>query len=124
MRMIDADALTVTHINEADVLGYKLKYGTGIPVVRLAEVEYAPTIEPERPSGRKLYQAGYAEGYKAGQEEQKTGKWIRMPMVCYGGGTITEYECSECSEHQMIESKWCPNCGARMVQEGEDNDRT
>ena len=47
-------------------------------------------------------------------EERKTGKWIRMPMACYGGGTITEYECSECSEHQIIESKWCPNCGADM----------
>lgn len=43
--------------------------------------------------------------------ENTHGKWIRTPMACYGGGTITEFECSACGEHQIVESNFCPNCG-------------
>ena len=42
------------------------------------------------------------------------GHWRTIPMACYGGGTIREYECSVCEEHQVSESPFCPNCGARM----------
>ena len=45
------------------------------------------------------------------------GRWRRTPMACYGGGVITEYECSVCEEHQVAESPYCPNCGARMDEE-------
>ena len=107
MRIIDADALTVTHINEVDVLGYKLKYGTGIPVVRLAEVECAPTIEPER----------------------KTGKWIkgidvpgRNPYLHLSDALY----CSVCHNEAYWDTDYgqqifdyCPNCGAKM--EGEED---
>ena len=57
-------------------------------------------------------------------EERKTGKWINAypdiepnPMLMYG-------ICSVCGFEQSISDKlkYCPNCGARMVQEGEDND--
>ena len=44
--------------------------------------------------------------------ENTHGKWLRTPMACYGGGTITEFECSACGEHQIVESNFCPNCGA------------
>jgi len=52
--------------------------------------------------------------------ERKKGKWRKMPMACYGGGTITEYECSVCAEHQIVTSRYCPNCGAYM--KGENNE--
>lgn len=86
MRLIDADALW-------EELGILYQHANGNVTWNdaILEIKKAPTIE-----------------------ERKTGKWIRVPMACYGGGTITEYECSECSEHQVIESKWCPDCGARM----------
>lgn len=42
------------------------------------------------------------------------GHWRTIPMACYGGGTIREYECSVCEEHQVSESPFCPNCGAEM----------
>ena len=45
------------------------------------------------------------------------GHWRRTPMACYGGGTITEYECSVCDEHQISDSPFCPNCGAQMEVE-------
>ena len=46
--------------------------------------------------------------------ENTHGKWLRTPMACYGGGTITEFECYACGEHQICESNFCPNCGADM----------
>ena len=96
-------------------------------VIRMSAVEYVlfnmPSAQPERISGREVYQAGYAEGYKAGHAERKTGKWINAypdiepnPMLMYG-------ICSACGFEQSISDKlkYCPDCGARMVQEGEDN---
>ena len=59
-------------------------------------------------------------------EYRKTGKWINAypdiepnPMLMYG-------ICSACGFKQSISDKlkYCPNCGARMVQEGEDNGKT
>ena len=44
--------------------------------------------------------------------EVRHGHFRKIPMACYGGGTITEYECSECGEHQVADSPYCPNCGA------------
>ena len=58
-------------------------------------------------------------------EERKTGKWINAypdieqnPMLMYG-------ICSVCGFEQSISDKlkYCPNCGARMLQEGEDNEQ-
>ena len=46
--------------------------------------------------------------------ENGKGHWRKMLMACYGGETITEYECSECNEHQLTPSNFCPNCGADM----------
>ena len=48
--------------------------------------------------------------------EPKTGHWISHHHGC-------EYECSECQDKQRARSKYCPNCGAKMVepQESEDN---
>ena len=42
------------------------------------------------------------------------GHWRTIPMACYGGGTITEYECSECGEHSLMKTKFCPECGSDM----------
>lgn len=42
------------------------------------------------------------------------GHWRKMPMACYGGGTITEYQCSVCEENQIAMSSFCPCCGADM----------
>lgn len=62
------------------------------------------------------------------QPERKTGKWIRETKhykdseqeFCY-----YEERCSECGTKRKIgwaEVRYCPMCGARLVQEGEDND--
>ena len=53
--------------------------------------------------------------------EKKHGHWRKMNMACYGGGTIREYECSVCEEHQIARSDFCPNCGAWM--RGNDDEK-
>lgn len=50
-------------------------------------------------------------------KEQKHGEWKTVSVECFGGGTMTEYECSLCKERQIIMSNYCPNCGARMDSE-------
>ena len=55
------------------------------------------------------------------QSKRLQGHWRVTPMACYGGGTVTEYECSECEVHQITVSNFCPNCGADM--RGEQNGR-
>lgn len=52
---------------------------------------------------------------------ERVGKWIRHPEVknIYGGVYI---ECSECREKYVVQyvedEKFCPNCGARMSEDG------
>ena len=50
------------------------------------------------------------------QPETKKGKWIRESLV-----TNYPYKCSACKKYARAMYDFCPNCGASMVQEGEDN---
>ena len=58
-------------------------------------------------------------------EERKNGKWLEQD----DGWDGIYYECSCCKDaFTLIDGNpsenlynYCPNCGARMVQEGEDN---
>ena len=104
MRAINADKLK------------KKAFGKRGGLIHTTDIDAMPTIKPERPSGREVYQAGYAEGYKAGQEERKTGKWNRRKGMYEVG-----FKCSECNAFSIAETPYCSFCGARMVQEGEDD---
>lgn len=60
--------------------------------------------------------------------KRKTGKWIDTDTVWTAiigdnGFNIPAKMCSECKKPiaQIMWNNFCPNCGARMVQEGEDN---
>lgn len=64
---------------------------------------------------RQQYEQGYDEGYNRGMLEWRgsTAVWFnRYP----------EYQCSNCMLHFVMQSKYCPHCGAKMLKEGEDND--
>ena len=50
------------------------------------------------------------------QSKQKTGHW-----VCLDDDELA-YGCSACRSVSLFESKYCPNCGAYM--KGESNDQT
>ena len=51
----------------------------------LRDVDALPATEPQPHSGRRVYQAGYEEGFKAGRKQERTGRWIpcseRLPDV-------------------------------------------
>lgn len=46
---------------------------------------------------------------KADVVEVKHGKWINGDMPTYGG-----FKCTSCKKNSIQNSKYCPNCGARM----------
>lgn len=66
--------------------------------------------------------------------KRKTGKWERHNT--YHGDDVSgfvdpDWRCSECDRQANVNAwcmydltDFCPHCGARMVQKGEDNDRT
>lgn len=59
-------------------------------VVPVAEIDWMPTIEPE----------------------QKTGKW-------YDCGSLS-CRCNQCGCKNTKETNYCPHCGAKMENGGED----
>ena len=51
---------------------------------------------------------------------EKTGKWKRIDYADEANGyLIPNYECSQCGYWSIEDYDYCPNCGARMVNENE-----
>ena len=46
--------------------------------------------------------------------ENVRGEWIEVLIDTYGGGHFTYSKCSVCQSEQIIDSNFCPNCGADM----------
>ena len=83
MRLIDADAL-MEHI-------YRDRLDSRERIAQM--IKNAPTIEPER----------------------KTGRWIFTHMFTENGASFPGYACSECNEwHGTNAYRYCPDCGAYM----------
>ena len=97
MRLIDADELKmhmfIPHEVEHDI--YKLGWNDAI----LAIVDYSPTIDPV-----------------------KHGRWLKKRHEVWDGEYIWSYRCSECSS-PGDGTAFCPNCGAYMMDGGEDDER-
>jgi len=95
-RYIDADALfkdICDSINEMTKIGLMVD-GEWLWAKLNYALEEAPTIEPER----------------------KTGRWIKHAEEV-GGILVRNYECSECNCWQAETSNYCPYCGAKMEDE-------
>ena len=95
-RLIDANALKRKAQREAtDAWKLNIKARVETVINQFIDwIDAAPTIEPER----------------------KTGKWI--DGKCNKCGTHAPYW-AMASTYYL--SEYCPHCGARLVQEGEDN---
>lgn len=52
-------------------------------------------------------------------EERKTGKWIHQTKF----GRIECDQCGKVYRNAFTPKNYCPNCGARLVQEGEEHDK-
>ena len=61
--------------------------------------------------------------YIVQQEPTKTGHWTRVSMDKYVQHAMAFYRCSECGEDIIGEHNYCPNCGARMVEPQESEDK-
>lgn len=72
-----------------------------LPVVDLADIKNAPTVEAE---------------------PVKHGKWIWKRFFITKHCTIPKVVCSVCNiTNKQYTSPYCPHCGAKMDLEGEEN---
>ena len=57
------------------------------------------------------------------KSDKPSGKWIEHPHERGLDWEFSAYECSNCHEWSDDDSNYCPNCGAKMVEEqtGENN---
>ena len=54
--------------------------------------------------------------------KEKTGKWI--PLGNYDEwGNENSYKCSECGERNFYPDNYCHNCGAKMIEPQESEDK-
>lgn len=47
--------------------------------------------------------------------ELKYGHWVPLGQRTYGGGRNYTHYCSECGRHGHGDNKFCPDCGAKMI---------
>ena len=72
----------------------------------------------------QAYMQGWEDAKTSAQPERRTGTWELMFNGQFKGGAYW-FSCSKCNRivPEVRNGGWdfCPNCGARMVQEGEDS---
>ena len=58
------------------------------------------------------------------QPEQRTGKWEKRTVPDSNPFFVTRYYCTACENWNTYgESKFCPNCGAKMAKSKQSKDR-
>lgn len=124
MRLIDADELKARVKKASDaVVGNNVTYNAirmTMNTVLLA-IDVSPTITPDNtdePDFTTIYMVGYEDAKK--KYTPKHGHWRIEPYLIG-----TTHRCSRCGEnygmpHEIY--KYCPNCGAIMKNNGDDDD--
>ena len=51
--------------------------------------------------------------YNAGYSKQSDGEWEKRTFIIFDSEKVG-YNCSECNTTWDTETKFCPNCGAKM----------
>ena len=95
MRLIDADALKVDWYDDYETEdGDEYSY----TYVSKYQIDNAPTIDAV---------------------PVRHGRWTHERLPSTSGGSYSVIRCSEClSQFPLFETKYCPNCGAKMDGEG------
>lgn len=84
------------------------------------------------PKYKDAYGKGWDDGAKATYEhlkmceeeqEPKTGHWKRISMDKYSEHAKYWYRCDRCGKDNLGNTDWCPNCGTRMVEPQESEDK-
>ena len=74
-------------------------------------------------SQSRYTECGYEVRDKNALQEQKTGHWKRRSIDFYIQHATGYYKCSECGEDVVCKHNYCPNCGCRMVESRESEDK-
>ena len=110
---------------ECEAENITFKDDNAVSRLSVRDLLYANAYELEYPDGSSEYVINRDEAIKYLMElpsvypkEPKTGHWITIPDI-YG---VTF--CSECDfELRIDDTKYCPNCGAKMVKPQESEDK-
>lgn len=106
MRLIDADALK-NELSDKDYITYTHEYGDAIPVNWIMNaIDNAPTVE--RPQGEWITDIDNIPLCKNCGEIALQRVYVRTPQLL--------------EEVSMVKSNFCPNCGADMRKEAENDD--
>jgi len=54
---------------------------------------------------------------------QKSGKWIDREVYDADRWKCCRWKCSECGRTELYKENFCPNCGAKMVEPQESEDK-
>ena len=55
--------------------------------------------------------------------QEQTGHWKRISMDRYTTHAQYWYKCDKCGKDNLGNTDWCPNCGAKMVEPQESEDK-
>lgn len=97
---------TADSVSEADVIYRQQAIGM---------VDDVPFIK-EHPNIGLLWKAWLEDLPSA----QRTGEWIWLGAKGYKTNTVNLYKCSECGITDWFEYNYCPACGAKMKNNGDD----
>ena len=114
---------------------YPMNYGTLCDMIRW--IRELPSVLPKTvnmhypPDSKSAYEKALLKAYADGQAsiEPKQGHWIKY---CSPRCGEQHYKCTACryyinfgkwGEYYSKEFKYCPNCGARMVEPQESEDK-
>jgi len=53
------------------------------------------------------------------EQEPKAGHWKRISMDKYSEHAKYWYRCDRCGKDNLGNTDWCPNCGAKMIEQKE-----
>ena len=74
-----------------------------------AIIDNAPTVDiTEEQAIDKLHKTGWLPMHDKEMTERPQGEWLKI------GDIGLAYTCNKCGEVNVIPTKFCPNCGARM----------
>jgi len=111
VRLIDANAL------ENAAIPCEIHNGASTELcVPLYQIRNAPTVTPDM-AQVLAYESGKASA------DRPTGNWIKCDFHDFGARVYWNYKCTNCEAVYSTQYNYCPDCGAKMKQE-EENERT
>lgn len=75
----------------------------------------------DMPIAAQYFYDCFRECKAADVQPVKRGRWIWSNSPEFGN-PYGSYICSECESSQAYRENFCPNCGARMIKDGEQNE--